>query len=376
MYADFYRLSTLPFQLTPDPRFFFGSSVHSRALAHLTYGIGQGEGFIIITGEVGAGKTTMVGHLLATLNPDEIVAAKIVTTQLNADDMLRMVCSAYGSEAEGVDKASLLRRLETLLTSFHREGKHALLVVDEAQNLSVPTLEELRMLSNFQIEGRTPLQCFLLGQPQFRTLLASKDLDQLRQRVIASYHLGPLNERETRDYIEHRLKLADWQNDPVFTDDAFSAIYEHTGGVPRIINTLCSRLLLYGFLEEIHRIDGAIVHQVAEEHEHETRQILDDGVGDLVEAVEAGPRPGEAQMGPITVKVPTNGPAPENTSMPANGSHVAGGVDRTELDDVLRRIDVLEDYVGLHERIIKKALRIAVQYLQGRRDDEHEPDAR
>lgn len=372
MYAEFYKLSTLPFQLTPDPRFFFGSSGHSRALAHLTYGIGQGEGFIIITGEVGAGKTTMVGHLLSTLNPDEIVAAKIVTTHLNADDMLRMVCSAYGINSEGVDKANLLRRLENLLIALHSEGKHALLVVDEAQNLSVSTLEELRMLSNFQIDGRTPLQCFLLGQPQFRTLLASKDLDQLRQRVIASYHLGPLSARETRDYIEHRLRLAEWQNDPVFTDDAFEAIFEHTGGVPRMINTLCSRLLLYGFLEEIHRLDASIVHQVAEEHEQETRQILDPSVDDLVEAVEAGP--GKARMGPITVNAPTIGPS----SRPANGggARPAGAsLSQEALDDILRRLDVLEDYASLHERIIKKALRIAVQYLQGRRDDEHQSDS-
>lgn len=361
MYQDFYNLTALPFQLTPDHRFFFGSTVHNRALAHLTYGLNQGEGFIIITGEVGAGKTTMVGHLLATLDSTKFTAGKVVTTQLEADDMLRMVASAFGLETDGVSKASLLRNIEALLRSIHGEGRRALLLVDEAQNLTIGALEELRMLSNFQVEEKTALQCFLLGQPQFRRTLATPDLDQLRQRVIAAYHLEPLSERETREYIEHRLSTAGWKNDPRFTDSAFARVYAVTGGVPRMINTLCSRLLLYGFLEESHEIDGEVVDRVAEEHETETRQIIDPGPGQRP--------PGAAE---ITRPKPGTEPAPlaPNADLPAggetearlNGSHVD--------EELVRRLEVLEGYVRLHERIIKKALGIATQYLEGRQEHE------
>ncbi len=214
MYTDYYKFSGLPFQLTPDARFFFASSGHSKAMAHLTYGLGQGEGFIIITGDIGAGKTTVVENLLQQLDSRKYVAATITNTQLGADDMLRMVASAFGVAQEGVDKATLLRRLEAFLARIHQQGQRALLLVDECQNLSVPALEELRMLSNLQIGGRAPLQSFLLGQPQFRDTLARGELDQLRQRVIASYHLGPLNEAETRHYIEHRLRTVGWHADP------------------------------------------------------------------------------------------------------------------------------------------------------------------
>src|SRR6266849_3581341 len=233
MYTDFYKFSGLPFQLTPDARFFFASSGHSKAMAHLTYGLGQGEGFIIITGDIGAGKTTVVENLLQQLDSRKFIAAKITNTQLGADDMLRMVASAFGVAQEGADKATLLRRFEAFLLRVHQQGQRALLLVDECQNLSMPALEELRMLSNLQIAGRAPLQSFLLGQPQFRETLARPELDQLRQRVIASYHLGPLNEAETRRYVEHRLHTVGWTNDPLLGEGVLSAIHRHSGGAPR-----------------------------------------------------------------------------------------------------------------------------------------------
>ncbi|MBT5666527.1 MAG: AAA family ATPase, partial [Rhodospirillaceae bacterium] len=277
MYTEFYQLSDQPFQLTPDHRFFFGSSVHKRAMAHLTFGLSQGEGFIVITGDVGAGKTTLMGHLLTTLDRDRYVTGTIVTTQLGGDDMLRMVAAAFDLEHENADKATLLLRIEERFKGFLAEGKHCLLMVDEVQNLSFQALEELRMLSNFQVDGKAMLQSFLLGQPQFRRTLASQDLDQLRQRVIASYHLGPVGKQEIRAYIEHRLKAVGWNNDPEITEDAYAEIFDHTGGVPRKINVLCSRLLLFGFLEEEHRIDRASVVQVAEDLFRETELILDHG---------------------------------------------------------------------------------------------------
>lgn len=265
MYETYYKLSTRPFQLSPDPRFFFGSRGHKRAKAYLQYGLHQGEGFIIITGDVGTGKTTLVRTLFSELNHQNTVAAQLVTTQLEAEDMLRMVAASFGLAHETANKATLLKNLETFFMARAREGKRVLLIVDEAQNLPPRSLEELRMLSNFQVAGRPLLQCFLLGQEEFRRTLATDGLEQLRQRVIAAYHLTPLSPDETKAYIEHRLRLVGWDNDPSFTDTAHEAIHKFTGGTPRRINTLCDRLLLYGSLEELHEITEEAVNTVTEE---------------------------------------------------------------------------------------------------------------
>lgn len=273
MYNDFYKLSGKPFQLSPNPRFFFGSSGHQKAMAYLQYGLNQGEGFIVITGEVGAGKTTLIGYLLAQLDPAKYLVAKLVTTQIEADDTLRMVASAFGIDARGVDKASLLRSFERFALDNQRRGRRVLVVVDEVQNLPVKSLEELRMLSNFQVNENAAVQFCLLGQPQFRDILASDDLAQLRQRVVATYHLGPLSPDETRAYIEHRLQLVDWHADPAITDDAYRHIHLASQGVPRQINMLCDRLFLYGMLEELHRLDDAAVDTVAGEMATEGRRV-------------------------------------------------------------------------------------------------------
>ena len=262
MYEQFYGLSAKPFQLKPDPSFFFDSKVHKRATAYLEYGLSHGEGFIVITGEVGAGKTTLVRNLFRNLQSDNIVAAQIANTHLNADDTLKMVTASFGLPYEDVDKATLLTNLEKFLRQCEQQGRRALLVVDEAQNLSPHTIEELRMLSNFQSADRSLLQTFLLGQPEFRETLLSEGMKQLQQRVIATYHLGPMDAPETRAYIEHRLHTVGWRENPTFSDDAFATIYDFTGGIPRKINTLCDRLMLFGFLEEIHAFTSAVVNEV------------------------------------------------------------------------------------------------------------------
>ena len=262
MYESFYGLSAKPFRLRPDPHFFYGSKGHNRAMAYLKYGLSQGEGFIVITGEVGAGKTTLVRNLFNHLPSEQIVAAHIVNTHLDSDDTLRMVVSAFGLPYENVSKADLLTRLEQFLRASDAMGKRALLVVDEAQNLKPGTVEELRMLSNFQTDDKCLLQTFLIGQPEFRTTLHSPSLQQLRQRVIASYHLGPMDGPETREYIEHRLGTVGWKGDPSFSDGAHEAIFKHTGGIPRKVNTLCDRILLMGFLEEMHGFEEKDVAEV------------------------------------------------------------------------------------------------------------------
>jgi general secretion pathway protein A len=269
MYSEYYRLSAKPFQLKPDPDFFFGSAGHKRAMAYLEYGMAQEEGFIIITGEVGAGKTTLVRNLFRKMQSDKIVAAQIANTGLNSDDTLRIVSAAFGLAYENLDKASLLIGIEKFLHQCDQNGKRALLVVDEAQNLSSHTVEELRMLSNYQTDKRPLLQTFLLGQPEFRKILLGEDMQQLRQRVAATYHLGPMNQAETKSYIEHRLSTAGWNNDPSFSEDAFAAIYDYTGGIPRKINSLCERVLLMGCLEEIHALGVTEINDVIRDIQQE-----------------------------------------------------------------------------------------------------------
>lgn len=342
MYAAFYKLTGRPFQLSPDPRFFFRSRSHKKAMAYLTYGLNQGEGFIVVTGDIGAGKTTLVGHLLAELDSDKFIGATVVTTQIEADDTLRMVASAFGIAQEKRDKATLLREVESFLTASHRAGKRALLIIDEVQNLPTASLEELRMLSNLQADGEAVLQCYLLGQPQFRETVASAALEQLRQRVIASYHLEPLDAEETRAYVEHRLRLVQWRNDPSFADEAFRAIYAETRGVPRRINTLCSRLLLFGFLEEKHEIDAAVVGEVIKDLAQEGLRLE---------------RPGAV----------SGREAAADAAAPADGEDAAAGALN---GDVSRRLDVLERYVKAHERTIRRALEIAADYLDRSEDGE------
>lgn len=254
MYESYFGLSASPFQLNPDPSFLFESKGHRRAHAFLQYGVYQSEGFIVVTGEVGAGKTTLVRALLRELDPEKVIAAQLVSTQLEADDLLRSVAIAFGVPAKASGKAELLGEIEGFLMSLVPRGQRALLVVDEAQNLSAQAMEELRMLSNFQLGQRALLQSFLVGQPELRELMRAPSQQQLRQRIIASYHLGPLEEPETRAYVEHRLHHVGWNNDPEIDEQAFAPLHRATGGVPRRINSLCNRLMLGAYLAEKHRI--------------------------------------------------------------------------------------------------------------------------
>lgn len=274
MFSDFYKLAESPFKLTPDHRYFFQSSVHKKALGYLVYGIQQGEGFVVITGEVGAGKTTLAAHLLSTLNEAEFVTAHVVTTQIGGDDMLRLIAAQFGLDVEGKSKSALLRALERYFHDVQRSGRRALIILDECQNFTLEALEELRMLSNLMEDGRALVQSMMLGQPQFRTNLNQTDYDQLRQRIIASYHLSTLDRKETEAYIKHRLKVAGWRKDPSFSAGAFDRIFHYTWGVPRLTNLLCGRLLLYGMLEEKHKLDARAVDLVAEDMSRESASVL------------------------------------------------------------------------------------------------------
>lgn len=265
MYCEFYGLTAKPFQLTPEPALFFPSRAHKRAMAYLEYGVHQGEGFVVITGEIGSGKTTLVGALFRKLKSDRLVTARISNTNLDAEDILRLVVGAFGMPYADGSKSVLLKRLELYLVQMARQEKRALLVVDEAQNLSVNALEELRMLSNFQIDDKPLLQVFLLGQPEFKRILMCRELEQLRQRVIAAFHLGRLDPGESRRYIDHRLAACNWAGNPEIDDGAHAEIFAFSGGIPRMINTLCDRILLTGFLEESTTVDRDVVLRVVNE---------------------------------------------------------------------------------------------------------------
>lgn len=339
MYTEFYGLTGRPFQLTPDPHFYFDTATHRKAMAYLTYGLSQGEGFIIITGDVGAGKTTLVGHLMETIDRSRLVAAKIVTTQLDADSMLKMVATALGVPVEGADKAGILNRIEQFLRSHHREGRRVLLIVDEAQNLPIAALEELRMLSNFQEGTQALLQIFLLGQPEFRDQLASSaELEQLRQRVIATHHLEPMAREELPDYIAHRLTLCGWSGRPMFTQAAFDAMYDYSGGVPRRLNTLASRVLLFGALEQRDEIDETVVNEVIDDLRRDNTPTT-------------GPRPvlegaNLSGIGPLSGNVP-----------PKMQVHVPFAAANGD-PELYRRLEQIERTLRAHDQALRQILQL------------------
>lgn len=264
MYESYYGLNSKPFQLTPDPEFFFASKLHKRAMSYLQYGLSQGEGFIVITGDIGTGKTTIANSLLSDIEAD-IFAAQIVTPKLSPDEIVKMVAAKFGIDTTGKTKTDLLQALQTFLEELAATGKRALLLVDEAQNLPLETIEELRMLSNFQLNGKPLLQSFLLGQAELQPILRAPNMEQFRQRIVASCHLAPLNHEETCAYINYRLEHAGSERTDLFDEGAFQSIHKFTTGVPRKINTLMDRVLLYGFLEELETFNKEDVDQVIEE---------------------------------------------------------------------------------------------------------------
>ena len=295
MFEPYFRLTAAPFQLSPDPRFFYSSRGHKRAQAYLQYGLYQNEGFIVLTGEVGAGKTTLIRNLMGEVDSRKVVATQLVSTQLDADSLLRAVATAFGIAVRDQDKAGVLALLEAFLLRLIQENRKALLIVDEAQNLTPAAVEELRMLSNFQVGNRALLQSFLVGQPQLRDLMRSAGMQQLRQRVIAAYHLGPLDPDETRAYIEHRLRHVGWRDDPHIDDKAFAVIHAKTGGVPRRINTLCTRILLASYLAEKHAVDATDVERVTTE--------LSEEFGETITGSLDGSQPEPATIGVLEKRI-------------------------------------------------------------------------
>lgn len=363
MYLEHFGLARHPFQITPDVKFFYDSRVHKRALATITYGLSKKEGFVVVTGEVGAGKTTLIEYLLASGNLKSVVTARISTTQLEAENLLELLVGELGLRKSGASKAAFLRDLNSFFLRTTQSGRSVLLIVDEVQNLSPGALEELRMLSNFQNREQPMVQMLLVGQPEFRGRLASRECEQIRQRVIASYHLSPLAPAEVPVYIEHRLHQAGWPGDSPFAAGVYERIHAETGGVPRQINRLCDRLLLYAFLEDQRRIDMAAVENVVAEMRAENLAAASPAAGTEAaepvakQQVEAKPAPAPVEPAVVPVAPSTqrhNGgpPAPEAYS------ELLSTIDdlRRLLGDYRARMDQVLRLVSEQERRRKKGV--------------------
>ncbi|MXO66028.1 XrtA/PEP-CTERM system-associated ATPase [Altericroceibacterium endophyticum] len=321
MFDSFYGLSGKPFQLTPDPAFYFRSITHRKALSYLGYGLQQGEGFIVITGEVGAGKSTLVAHLVSTIDPEELTVGQVVTSKLNENEVIHVVAQSFGLGVEGHDKASALGAIEAFLHDEARAGRRCLLILDEAQNLSVDALEELRMLSNFQLGNHPLLQTLLLGQPEFRhTLQSHPALEQLRQRVIAAHHLQPMQEDEIEAYITHRLKRVGWNQHPNFEADVFQAIFDASGGLPRKVNQIANRMLLLGAVEQEDTITAHMVDLVVEDMDSERAEV------------QVAPSPSDTESNEDEQSSQPDAPA-------AQASHAAASGDSSKFESMLAERD-------------------------------------
>lgn len=357
MFDDFYGLTGRPFQLTPDPEFYFESATHRKALSYLGYGLAQGEGFIVITGEIGSGKSTLVAHLMKKIDPAQMTVGQIVTSNLDGAELVHVVAQSFGLDIEGHDKATALGAIEDFLHEEARAGRRCLLVVDESQNLSIEALEELRMMSNFQLGAHPLLQQLLLGQPEFKQVLSTSDgLEQLRQRVIAAHHLGPMEPEELQPYIEHRLGCVGWQGNPAWDQRVFTELYQATGGIPRKINQVATRLLLLGAVEQRTRIDSSMLSSVLREMESDNT------------FPEAAPRPME-KVG----RGATPGPIKHAASGPGGQARPASGSASDNLDALLAqrdaRIEALEHKLAEQEQSVRQVLTMMIEWIesQGRR---------
>jgi type II secretory pathway predicted ATPase ExeA/outer membrane protein OmpA-like peptidoglycan-associated protein len=277
MFESYYKLDANPFRLSADEQFRFAHKNYLKVWSYLKYALEQGEGFVMVTGSPGCGKTTLIRDILAQVDKSKILAINLVTNQLQAEELLRKVALEFGLNAESYSKAMLLTSIQEFVTKEYRSGRRAVIVIDEAQNLTLTGLEELRLLSNLQTESHPLFQIFLVGQDELRSLILSSGMEQVRQRMIASCQIESMDLSQTQGYIEHRLGIVGWNQDPVFDDVIFPLIHYLSGGIPRKINHIVSRLLLYGALEEKHEFTQEDVWIVAKELFDEERLSFEGG---------------------------------------------------------------------------------------------------
>ena len=266
MYQEYFGFNKMPFNTTPDSRFFFPSSKHAEALASLIYAVSERKGFVVITGEVGAGKTTVCRTLLNRLDPATRVIL-ITNTHITCDQLFEMLAAQLGLDAAGKDKARVIQMLNEYLLEQLAHDATVLLIIDEAQNLSAEVLEEVRMLSNLETERSKLLQIILLGQPELRRRLHLPELRQFRQRIVVTYHLSSLSLQETIQYVFYRLKVAGGVDKVKFTRRAINEIYQYSKGIPRLINSVCDRALLIAYVNDQHTIGAQVAGEAIDEIE-------------------------------------------------------------------------------------------------------------
>ena len=290
MYEAFYNLNTDPFRLTADHRFCFNHPNYIRAKGAVQYALYRAEGFVMITGRPGTGKTTLAEDLMASLPPNKYVIGQLATSQLEGGDLLRMTAYAFGLGVQQRQKAHILMHLMAFLAEKHQAGMHAVLIIDEAQGLAPSALQELRRLSDLQHESEPLLQIVLLGQEGLRERIRMPEMESIHQRLVATCHLEPLGPEETVNYVRHRLEQAGWNGDPGFAPGVLPIVYRFSEGIPRRINLICSRLMLYAFLAESHTVTADDAEAVIQElGEAELAQPQDD------EEAEQAPQPEQDQ---------------------------------------------------------------------------------
>lgn len=266
MYLDFYGLKLAPFDITPNPRFLFHSLKHREAFNHLFYGIRERKGFVQLTGEVGAGKTTLCRALLEQLD-GRFSTALIMNPVLSGDELMKAIATEFGLQVKGLDRMETIASISDFLLKQTLAGKETVLIIDEAQNLTEDLLEQVRLISNIETDDRKLLQIVLMGQPELRDRLNSPRLKQLRQRITVRYHLAPLTRTEVGQYIQHRLALAGSRGAPTFTFPAIWRVFGYSQGIPRLVNALCDKALLAGFVERSYKINYWMVGRAIRELE-------------------------------------------------------------------------------------------------------------
>ncbi len=261
MYEAFFGLTRKPFELVPNPKFMFLSRSHRKAISYLKYGMRERAGFILLTGEVGSGKTTIIRDLIAGMDSD-VVLAMVFNTKVTTKQILAMINEDFGLPIAGRDKIALLRELNDFLLEQHAQGKRPVVIVDEAQNLSPAALEEIRLLSNLEATDAKLLQIILVGQPELKEIIARHELRQLRQRISVHCHLDPLTREETEDYVLHRLELAGNRSAVIWGEGCFDVLFKYSHGIPRLINVFCDFILLAAHVEGTRTLDLALVEEV------------------------------------------------------------------------------------------------------------------
>jgi len=264
MYESFYGLTEEPFRLTPDSRLCFSHSSYKNAKAYMHYALYRGEGFVVVTGNPGTGKSTLISDITSEFDGGKILFTSLNCTQVEGDDLIRLIALNFNLDGATEYKSLLLHNLKTLFTRLHNEGRRCLLIIDEAQDLPADALEELRLLTNLQQNNQPLLQIFLVGQSELRDTIRSPSLEQLHQRIVATCHLQTLEELDVEKYIKYRLSQVGWKDNPSLSNEIFSPIFEASKGIPRLINLVCSRLFLHGMVEDKQHLDLGDIEQVIE----------------------------------------------------------------------------------------------------------------